>query len=218
MDTLNKYNPFFNSEIQRDAHEAFTLLVEAFNIVCRKPKFGEQFSDIPEFMDYYFCGIFKKKFNCVACQKDNTFFENFRNFIIQPTDDIAYFLSKQHLEKMSFTCDKCHQQNLQLVCTEIHEFPRVLILQISRFSVSSIHNRYRKNNKNMAVYDKVKLGFVEYELFGLIDHHGVLVDSGHYTCFVLYDHCWFHCNDINIEKAILPSSSQNMYLLFYFRR
>ena len=92
------------------------------------------------------------------------------------------------------------------------------MLQINRFSTSSIHHRHRKNNQNMTVYRNVKFGFVEYELFGLIDHHGVLVDNGHYTCFVYHDHCWYHCNDIKIEKAVLPSSSQNMYLLFYSRK
>ena len=58
MDTLNKYNPFFDSYVQRDALEAFTLLLEAFNIVCRKPKAGYEFPDIPEYMSYYFWGVF----------------------------------------------------------------------------------------------------------------------------------------------------------------
>ena len=149
----------------------------------------------------------EKKFNCVNCHEDNIFFESFRNFIILPTEDIANFLAKQHVDKISITCDKCHLQNSQKLYTEIHEFPRILMLQINRFSTSSIHHRHRKNNQNMTVYNSVKFGFVEYELFGLIDHHGVLVDNGHYTCFVYHDHCWYHCDDINIEKAILPSSS-----------
>ena len=91
------------------------------------------------------------------------------------------------------------------------------MLQVNRFS-ESVHHRHRKNNIRMSVYDKVKFGFVEYELFGLIEHHGVLVDEGHYTCFIFHEQCWFHCSDINIEKVLLPSSSQNTYLLFYFRK
>ena len=79
------------------------------------------------------------------------------------------------------------------------------MLQISRFSASSVHNRHRKNNHCMSVYNRVKLGLVEYELFALIEHSGVLVDSGHYSCFVFHDGDWFHCSDINIEKIILPS-------------
>ena len=74
MDTLYQYDPFFNSDVQRDAHEAFTLMLDIFNKVCRKPKSGSEFSDIPEFMDYYFCGIFQKKFKCTACHEDNIFF------------------------------------------------------------------------------------------------------------------------------------------------
>ena len=91
------------------------------------------------------------------------------------------------------------------------------MIQVSRFS-ESVHHRHRKNNKRMSVYDKVKFGLVNYELIGLIEHHGVLVDDGHYTCLVFNDPHWFHCSDINIEKVVLPSSSQNVYLLFYSRR
>ena len=203
---------------QRDVHEAFNLMLEIFNMVCRKPKFGSDFSDIPEFTDYYFCGIFKKKFTCTSCHEDNTFFENFRSFIIQPSEDIATFLGKQHVEQKLLTCEKCHLQNLQHVSTKIHEFPRILMLQISRFSTSSIHSRHRKNNHCMSVYDKVRFGFVDYELFALIEHHGVLADSGHYTCIILHGNCWFHCNNINIEKVVLPSSSQNTYLFFFQRK
>ena len=158
--TLNQYNEFFNMNEQRDVHEAFNLMLEIFNMVCRKPKFGSDFSDIPEFTDYYFCGIFKKKFTCTSCHEDNTFFENFRSFIIQPSEDIATFLGKQHVEQKLLTCEKCHLQNLQNVSTKIQEFPRILMLQIIRFSTSSIHSRHRKNNYSMSVYDKVRFGFV----------------------------------------------------------
>ena len=218
MNTLNKYDPLFNSMMQRDAHEAFTVLLEAFNSVCRIPKTGEEFSDIPEFMDYYFCGVFKKKFICAACHEENIFFENFRHFIVQPSEDITSFLGNLRTEQKKFTCDKCHLQNFQMICVEIHEFPRILLFQVSRFTASNIHHRNRKDNQFMNIYEKVKLGFVEYKLLGLIEHLGVLVDSGHYTCLVNHNFDWFHCNDINIEKAILPCSSQNSYLLFYSRQ
>ena len=218
MDTLNKYNPFFDSDVQRDAHEAFSLLLAAFNIVCLKPKSGYDFPDIPAFMDYYFCGVSNKKFTCTACLLGNEFVETFHRIVIQPSEDVAAFLGKQHSEQNNLTCDKCFVQNLQTVYTEIHDFPRILTLQVNRFSESSVHHRHRKNNQSMSVYENVKFGLVEYTLFGLIEHEGVLVDRGHYTCRIFHNQSWFHCNDINIEKAVLPSSSQNMYLLYYLRK
>ena len=54
----------------------------------------------------------------------------------------------------------------------------------------------------MSVYESVKFGLVEYTLFGLIEHKGVLVDSGHYTCRIFHNQCWYYCNDITIEKAV----------------
>ena len=81
-----------------------------------------------------------------------------------------------------------------------------------------VHHRHRKNTQSMSLYENVKFGLVEYTLFGLIEHNGVLVDSGHYTCRIFHNQCWFNCNDITIEKAVLPGSSQNVYLLFYYRK
>ena len=218
MDTLNKYNPFFDSDVQRDALEAFTLLLEAFNIVCRKPKAGYDFPDIPEYMNYYFLGFFEKKFICTSCLLENSFHERFYNVVIQPSDDVAAFLGNQRSEQNNFTCDKCLIQSLQNVHTEIHEFPRILTIQVNRFSESGVHHRQRKNTQSMSVYESVKFGLVEYTLFGLIEHKGVLVDSGHYTCRIFHNQCWYYCNDITIEKAVLPGSSQNVYLLFYYRK
>ena len=131
MDTLNKYDPFFESDVQRDAHEAFTLLLEAFNIVCRKPKAGYEFPDIPEYSNYYFLGVFEKKFTCTSCHLDNSFLEKFYNVVIQPSDDVAAFLGNQHSEQNNFTCDKCLIQNLQSIYTEIHEFPRILTIHVN---------------------------------------------------------------------------------------
>ena len=215
---LSEYNTFFNYTIQRDAHEALVLLLEAFNDVCRLPTAGSDFSDTPDFSDYYFGGVFHKKFTCKICQGTNFFVEAFRSFIVQPSVDLHTWLSSSHLEENVITCDYCHMQDTQVVTPSVHEFPRVLLIQISRFSTSNLHHRSRKDTFPMPLYDRVKFRLVEYQLFGVIEHLGVSVDSGHYTCLVLHKDCWYACSDVNITKVSLPNLSKNSYLLFYYRR
>ena len=57
--------------------------------------------------------------------------------------------------------------------------PPPLLIQINRFSVSNLHGRPRKNNHPFGIYENIKLGLINYTLLGLIEHHGVFIDSGH---------------------------------------
>ena len=99
----------------------------------------------------------------------------------------------------------------------MNEYPKVLLLQINRFSASNIHHRPRKNCQSMVIYDRVKLSLVQYQLLGLIEHHGSSLDCGHYTCLVNHEANWFSCSDTSVTRADLPCTSQNTYLLFYVK-
>ena len=215
---LTEINSFFNHNLQRDVHAAFELLLEAFNSVCSIPTADQEFSDTPEFMDYYLGGIFHKRFTCNSCQGVNNFVEAFRSFIIQPSVDLYVWLANSHTEQIVKTCEYCHMQETQDITSNIYEFPRILMIQLSRFSVSNLHHRYRKNSFPNPLYEKVRFGLVEYELFGVIEHHGVSVDSSHYTCLILHKDIWYMCNDHVITKVSLPSLSKNSYLLFYYKK
>ena len=63
---------------------------------------------------------------------------------------------------------------------ETHEYPKVFIFHINRFFTS------------------INYGLVKYQLFGCIEHHGVCVNRGHYTCTIRNDANWYYCNDYNI--------------------
>ena len=215
VETLNKCDVFFCPDIQRDVHEGLCKLLAVFNNVCQLPASGKEISDIPEFMDLYFCGIYRKKFTCKNCQNDNIFFENFHKFTVQPSEKIGFMFDTNQTDCMNITCDKCHLQNMQNIINNIQEHPRILMLQINRFSVSSAHQRNRKNNQPFAIQDKVRFGLVDYNLFGVIEHHGVSVDGGHYTCFVLHGQHWYMCSDTAVSKVVLPCDSKNAYLLFF---
>ena len=55
--------------------------------------------------------------------------------------------------------------------------------QINRFSVSDLHGRPWKNNP-IGIYENIKLGLINYTLLGLIEHHGIFSNSGHYVSYI----------------------------------
>ena len=90
-----------------------------------------------------------------------------------------------------------------------------LEIQINRFSVSNLHGRPRKNNHPFGIYKNIKLGLINYTLLGLIEHHGVFIDSGHYVSYIRQSNKWYHCDDKHITETNLLALSNNVYLMFY---
>ena len=88
-------------------------------------------------------------------------------------------------------------------------------IQINRFSVSNLHGRPRKNNHPFGIYENIKLGLINYTLLGLIEHHGVFIDSGHYVSYIRQSNKWYHCDDKHITETNLLTLSNNVYLMFY---
>ena len=87
--------------------------------------------------------------------------------------------------------------------------PNILLIQINRFSVSYLHGRPRKNNHAFVIYENIKLGLINYTLLGLIEHHGVFIDSGHYVSYIRQS------NNKHITETNLLTLSNNVYLMFY---
>ena len=214
---LHEINQFFNTSTQRDVHEALMLLFDMFNNVCQMYVGDSDYSDVPDFMDYYLSGVLIKHFVCTSCHQNNDTYDSFRFFIIKPDDDIDKFFSNMQVEAVTATCNSCNITSKQKLFTKIHDYPRVLLFQINRFTFSR-YNRNRKNNQPFAIKEHVKFGLVNYSLFCLIEHHGVTSESGHYTCFTGTHAKWFLCNDSRIIETVLPRASQDAYLLFYFKQ
>ena len=100
----------------------------------------------------------------------------------------------------------------------MHKIPRnaqYSIDTINRFSVSNLHGRPRKNNHPFGIYENIKLGLINYILLGLMEHHGIFIDSGHYVSYIRKSNKWYHCDDKHITETNLLTSSNNVYLMFY---
>ena len=92
--------------------------------------------------------------------------------------------AKDFRENKNLTCRKCTTQSCQSLRTSYQEMPNILLIQINRFSVSNLHNRPQKNNHPFGIYENIKLGLINYTLLGLIEHHCVFIDSGHYVSYI----------------------------------
>ena len=52
-------------------------------------------------------------------------------------------------------------------------------------------------------------------LLGLIEHHGVFIEFGHYVSYIRQSNKWNHCDDKHITETNLLTLSNNVYLMFY---
>ena len=91
--------------------------------------------------------------------------------------------------------------------------PNFLLIQFNRFSLSNLHSRPRKNNRPFCIYENIKLGLIIYTLLGLIEHHGVFINSGHYVSYIRQNKKWYHCDEKHITETNLLTLSNNVYLV-----
>ena len=117
--------------------------------------------------------------------------------------------------KKNLTCRKCPTQSCQSLRTSYQETSNILLIQINRFSVSNLHGRPRKNNHPFGIYENIMLVPINYTLLGLIEHHGVFIDSGHYVSYIRQSNKWYHCDSKHITETNLLTLSNNVYLMFY---
>ena len=62
-----------------------------------------------------------------------------------------------------------------------HTLPRKAQYSIDTNQQVNLHGRPQNNNHSFGIYENIKLVLINYTLLGLIEHHGVFNDSGHYV-------------------------------------
>ena len=68
-----------------------------------------------------------------------------------------------------------------------------------------------ENNHPFGIYENIKLGLINYTLLGLIEHHGVFIDSGHYVSCIKQSNKWYHCDDKHITETNLSRCQKLIY-------
>ena len=83
--------------------------------------------------------------------------------------------------------------------------------------VDHLHGRPRKNNHTSGIYENIKLGLINYTLLGLIEYHGVFINSSHNVSYIRQNNKWCHCDDKHITETIY-SYCQMFILCFMPKR
>ena len=167
---------------------------------------------------FFFYGLYQVQFICSFCQETKIYFEIFHHILVLPNVDISTHFQKKTYEEKCISCSKGAVQSNQSLCIKLHEKPNVLLIQVNRFSYSSINNRPRKNNQLFDIHEDIKLGLVKYKLLGFIIHQGVFTNSGHYVNLVRYSNKWNHCNDHIIKDYPLLTSSKEVTISFILHK
>ena len=76
-----------------------------------------------------------------------------------------------------------------------------------------------KLNTTIVIDEIIRIGSLNYELVGVIHHHGNYISSGHYTSSVKFDK-YYMCNDTHIKPSQYSDIkfSNTAYMIFYKKK
>lgn len=184
---------------QNDAHEIYKfiekILIESLDLTATKGII----------VRYLYCKI------CGRMRKDEEILQDLSIPIVGNTvqECIEEYLNEEKLNL--YECPNCRFKQV-FMKYKIKIGPEILCIQLKRFS-----NDENKLNQEIYNYEKIQLGFEEYELKSIICHSGTLL-SGHYVTlekvgkdFYLYDDNDVTLVDLNFKEI----RSDTIYLLFY---
>ncbi|KAL3106644.1 hypothetical protein niasHT_012017 [Heterodera trifolii] len=173
---------------------------------------------------------------CSTCSTTSVLFEAMNQISVElPTnknclnlkDCLEAHFSPTNLED-NWDCPKCKSKQPATQSTKIWTVPLLLIIQLNRFSQRD--GKFEKNEVELTfdvdeldlapfLHDKSPLKIAAFGLYGLTDHIGQQLDSGHYTSsvanFATKDKEWLNFNDAICKPCDAPSSSKNVYILHY---
>jgi len=219
----------FGNSKQQDAHEAIGKIIDIIHMITKydNPIYGfrdnETWNNTVKnnfsFITHYFTGQFKTTVICKSCKYKSITYENFNDIHLSLTyDDISdCIIDFIKLENMDGTCEKCKlSENLARITT-IWRFPKVLIINLKRFSWVKESGSIHRINKNIHLDDQLKFessGFnFVYTLSSVVNHHGFGPHSGHYTIDILKNDIWYKIDDNDVYRTSVNSSSA--YILIY---
>ena len=184
--------------------------------------------------------------NCVACNECNHYSNSVSPYnslcLSLPetlTDNLTIYNCFEQLfntENIDYKCEKCGNKEGNRMQRKILSKPKTLVIILKKYV-----NRgpFQIKVNNMISYPE-KLNIqnyycnvdkVDYELYGVVNHMGRTLSSGHYYSYVrepvkdianideniTYGEEWYECNDSHvgqIEKEEVMKSN-NAYMLFY---
>ena len=207
LNEIVKHHPRFGLNEQQDAHDFLETFIDRLWVHIFKK---------------LFLGKIKFSRKCLSCPYSSDKLEEFISLGLpmpsEPTSLDKCFELFFKEEKVTHACPMCPNQEA-ILTTSIADLPSVLILQLKRFSFSSVSGGLKNENLVKFPINKVlNLPFsnAQFQLKGVVNHQGTL-NNGHYTAFVKNKEQWILCDDNKVTKTNFVSSNAGAYILFYER-
>ncbi|KAJ2080320.1 hypothetical protein H4R24_003147 [Coemansia sp. RSA 988] len=220
---------------QEDAHEFLRLLVEAFQrslLTGIDPKIDRRIQETT-MTHQIFGGYLQSQVSCGRCGYDSNTFDPLLDISLDIQGGstvekaLRSFTRPETLTTSNrYRCEKCNKLVDATKQMTIYQLPRILTLQLKRFSAfgGGKIGRYVEFplNLNMKSYvsrNSPECAPYDYTLYAVLVHAGGTSRSGHYYCFVKSPAgVWYELNDSTVhqvsERTVLRQSA---YMLFYQR-
>ena len=119
-------------------------------------------------------------------------------------------------------CSLCGEEKPQVLSEHIQFSSQYLIIYLKRSTGSFWNPKILTPVKPPQYFPSSLLtpnDKSNYRLFGLIEHSSYLSAKwGHYTCYILKGHSWFHISDSKVQKVSWQQVSQAQAYLMLFKR
>lgn len=111
-----------------------------------------------------------------------------------------------------YNCVQCHKKVSISKKYSLDSLPSVLSIQLNRFNAFA-----QKINKNINFDDLLKVNGQDFELYGIVEHLGGSINSGHYIAYVKAPNgSWYKADDSFVSTSRVDQiKNVRPYLLFY---
>jgi len=231
----------FGQHMQQDAHEYLSYLLDRFHEELSVPVEFELEEKTMEFMakkawnhflmkktsiivDTCF-GMLRKTVICSNCQNKTYQWELFNSLKIPCEGETLYDWIRREVNEVTdiheYKCDSCNGKYSAKKYSHIWKLPNHLFIVLDRFQIHGMKIMTTCpliETLSLSDYyaEEVKTN-VNYELCGIVDHHGMHMHGGHYTAQFKHpiSREWWHFDDERSHELGVPRFVPSNYILSY---
>ncbi|CAO3665479.1 unnamed protein product [Rhizopus stolonifer] len=174
-----------------------------------------------------FGGYIQNKLECSSCKNFENKYDFFTNLSLDLSQcsSLDRCLSKKFKEeaKMKTECSSCQHEGEFKGKKSIYKLPKVLAIQLKRFSSADSTSKINKHIKFEPTLDISRIVTesehtkTKYELYSMITHTGESMHSGHYVSYVKSSNgIWYCMDNDNVQQvSVNRLLSEKASMLFY---
>lgn len=227
---MRKIGGHFCHGRQECAHEFTRLFMDA---MLRSVSAGhgklDKYEETTTIPHRIFGGWFRSRVTCMACRHNSDTYESFLDMPleIKNCENLYHcfqkFTREERLDESNkYKCEKCRQMTNAKKQFTVHRAPSVLAICLKRFSMMGTKLGY-----DIKYPEKLKINRYcsnpkvphEYELYAILVHSGMSVNSGHYFSYCKTPRgSWSKFDDCTVTPVPTENVLKKQPYLLYYRR